>query len=898
MSGGSQSQERERLRRLLLIEILNRPPIRGIRGDNNSRIFITDGSENNTFVRGIIRDLRLVGNYRFTYMQNERNADRVHIYDIPTDFLENFLIGVDRDWMFDSDTSLFQHYQGGTLVMTKGVNPPPEALLQSFRDSAEHCFLEPVKLMFQKRLNGTKSEKKNKYINSKLLKVDEYLTYYDKGIPENEIQELCDNLAINVTILDIFKNVRKKYETIKKEPFLTFYFCNTRENHVENISKVMAEKQWKDRILKTKDERKQLMKEFDLQGIFYVYDNCSIRTIKDLFFDDVVDKINTWTKTANNGGCIDLMTYDPAAASLTNFKANEFVRLACHFGGCLDYKDWKNEMDLRHIDHRKSYFCYKSYRHYERFKFPMTPVCYTKVNKKFNYRKYPGCYLINNLDFSGCFDNVRLHFKSLKFQEEDVFTVPFLNFLEEWGVTFDLLIGCFSYFYQDIDISPLEGGEYKIVAGKFANVSVDRKTNIKGSYEFSKNFSLLYGQENVVYYDGIITISEKKETVSHRSHISSYMLDYSRIQILEQLFEIDHDMVFCVQLDGIFFDSKAKVVLDKGFRDKEPTYRKGSSCDRYFNSREAFEYNAPEYNTSCKSRLCTYTGGGGCGKTHQAIMESIDLLYVAPTNKLVYEKRKEYNLKNYCTVHKLTGMKCDKWRGYCDNIIIDEVSMMCIETRDKIIELFPQSKITFCGDIGYQLPHYNPTGKGTPMIVTGYERKFEKNYRIKDFKLKDVLDAIREMIDKNYSNREIIIEVVALIPEENRNVDINTYSVEDTIITGTNFRIEEITNYFKDTRPQKWKINKQNEEHFKSDIVIEKDKKTLPEFFSSKREQQPKDSVLQHAFTAHSTQGMTIKNKIFVDIYHLFSEQMLYTIMSRAEKLEQIKFFSHVFKKK
>ena len=53
-----------------------------------------------------------------------------------------------------------------------------------------------------------------------------------------------------------------------------------------------------------------------------------------------------------------------------------------------------------------------------------------------------------------------------------------------------------------------------------------------------------------------------------------------------------------------------------------------------------------------------------------------------------------------------------------------------------------------------------------------------------------------------------------------------------------------------------------------------------------------KDLELRHANTVHSAQGLTCYNNIYIDIRKLKSLRMLYTSISRAKKISQIKFIS------
>ena len=100
------------------------------------------------------------------------------------------------------------------------------------------------------------------------------------------------------------------------------------------------------------------------------------------------------------------------------------------------------------------------------------------------------------------------------------------------------------------------------------------------------------------------------------------------------------------------------------------------------------------------------------------------------------------------------------------------------------------------------------------------------------------------------------------------------YSVEDLIITKTHKNKDFYSQRYKDM--EKYLVKENTRDYSNGQIVI--GKKPLGV-----------ESLLQHAFTIHSIQGETCKDTLFIDINKINCLRMLYTALSRAKLLSQIK---------
>jgi len=101
----------------------------------------------------------------------------------------------------------------------------------------------------------------------------------------------------------------------------------------------------------------------------------------------------------------------------------------------------------------------------------------------------------------------------------------------------------------------------------------------------------------------------------------------------------------------------------------------------------------------------------------------------------------------------------------------------------------------------------------------------------------------------------------------------NLYSIEDLIISPTHKEKDIYTEQYKDMK--KWYVSKTNKKYSCGDIIIQENKPCA-------------SALLQHAYTIHSIQGETTKNKLFIDMTKMRSLRMLYTALSRCKAISQV----------
>ena len=292
------------------------------------------------------------------------------------------------------------------------------------------------------------------------------------------------------------------------------------------------------------------------------------------------------------------------------------------------------------------------------------------------------------------------------------------------------------------------------------------------------------------------------------------------------------------------------------------SYVSNHTCDKDFMCGEFKEHNMIE----------VHIGAGGCGKTHINLTDKgfIGMGYFAPSWKLARSKQKEYS----CYVNTIAKLTSDDpetinaFKRVNSVMIIDEVSMMSDEEKNKIIHNFKGSKIIFCGDVGYQLPCFNDNPKiiKTPFSLNGMKIiEYETNHRVKCEELKELLQNMRQHIKENKNPRYLVEKCIK--------GNLNDYNyVDDLILSQTHIEKNIYTEQFKHL--EKYYITKSNRIYGRGEIVFEKPN--------------TEDYKIQHAFTVHSIQGETANGKLYIDFKRMYNPQMLYTAVSRAKYINQI----------
>jgi len=814
--------------------------------------------------------------------------------------------------------------QAQLLIMTLDkVNA--ENYNQFFLDGITNCFFTPIKdwaLNCEADSKSKSAQKRYKTINKK---VDKYIEKYSKGIPEEDMSAVCNDLQISVEI-DLPSTMLNKDKYIEvesqKKALKKFRYINTRLNHIElnnvnskdnyeevdkkQIIDIFTESHnrgefilWKeckdgitqintlDTIYKLKDEGgyNEVVKEFEEE---YNFSDYKIEKNKNQDLTEFLDSslnCNQSITFAPKCETIDAMDYvsdffDSIDFHEQNKKENEDIFNNCGESYSEKYQEKKKVFEwcdglknLNHIDIRKAYTQGHNCTEYQGYLGKITD--FRKTDKIVGL----GIYQIKNINFNGC-DAIK-NMKCL--HDNQSYPSPELEFYHKLGITFDITMGCwgssFDFEFPDSMYDKTDGGVsyYSKWYGCLMKITDKDRYNFEcKDIDFAKlnayncNESIRYNYEES---GGIIEYDRKY--CFHSYHIASFISSYARISVLEQVLRFsDINQIVSVVVDGIYY--KGDVEVGELFSDKEQKSLKNNiDCNEYVPcyALDQDYYGCGKFRENNIHEV--HLGAGGCGKTHNNLTDGgfVNPLFVAPSWKLARNKKKEYGIDSTTFFHTLDSDP-DKWRPLSRNysvFIIDEISMLSNEGKDKLLKRFPNHKIIFCGDVGFQLPP-----------IEGSEFKPEKipvfhhttNYRCKCKKLEKRLLWLRERIKSGMDNTNIsqVVKIMAMDVISSNNID---YSVHDLILCATHEKKDKYTEKYKNL--EKYSVKENTRDYCNGEIIIgPKPKKVSCE--------------LRHAFTIHSIQGETASNKLFIEMKKMRSLKMLYTAMSRARTLDQIVF--------
>jgi len=491
-----------------------------------------------------------------------------------------------------------------------------------------------------------------------------------------------------------------------------------------------------------------------------------------------------------------------------------------------------------------------------------------------------GYYRIINLNFN----NSRLkkwnEFLNI-YNDYNVYPSPELDFLKDEGVEFEIIEGCWGDIL-DFDFSPelMEGKDEegirfycKYVGRMFCN-NLTSSFYMKAEEDFISHLSNELEYDNMKVYNNEARIIHDKQHNYHLSHISGFITSYMRLNVLEQLYEFEVEDIVKIVVDGIYFKEK-EVELKNCFvyEEKEITYNIASRT--YISNHKDYEYEngdrlkLGEWRENNKIEL--HLGSGGSGKTHQQIYDKgfINPCFYAPSWKLTRNKQKECGI--YCnTIAKISSTDPSvfgRQRKFVNVLIVDEVSMMTEKEKQQIISNFRNCKIIFCGDIGFQLP---PIGDEQVFQTKGMSIiQHNKNYRVKCDKLLKLLTDCREMMEYGIPIKGSVMKECETIKENEMEYDY----IKDMILSSTHNKKDAYTEKYKDL--EKYYITKSDRVYGRGEICLEKPN--------------TENCKIQHSYTIHSIQGETAYGNLFIDMEKVYDCRMIYTAISRARYIHQIK---------
>tara|TARA_R100000808_G_C2154667_1_gene165830 strand:- start:6383 stop:9172 length:2790 start_codon:yes stop_codon:yes gene_type:complete len=798
---------------------------------------------------------------------------------------------------------------------------------QFFLDGTTHCLFTPMmNWAIDLSMNAGTESTRRKY-DAKANKIQKLMNEYKEGVPEKDIPSICNQLQIGIEIDLPSCIMDKKTQFIKvrsqKKPIKNFRFINTRLNHVElneitnkdNYEEV-SQKELKQIFDK---EKKFKLWKGDREGALY-----QINTLDKVYKLTEEEGYSKEVKDFSDLNNLDQFKIEHNSQKLlsnfllNNVNSNNTVILdnpyelgsleRSFFKEYLKYPDLMEKDEKQFIkDNNDEYFKKNFIKGYEANMKKLEIINYIHSIKKLNHidlkRAYTkghectfyegylgkitdfrktkkiealGIYMIHNIQ------NVPPLIKKLGIlYENNAYPSPELKFYQSLGITFDISCGCWG---SKTDITWTDGMFEKDEKGtkhycKWYGCLM--KLTTKERYNFSCD-NLEFAELNNISDNSDIRYNQHKKTgiieydkdkIRHSAHIASFIHSYCRISMIEQLLKFkDITQIFAVQTDGIFY--KGDVEVGNLFVSKPAPDIKYVQGDKYVIN---CQNDKPKFTGKHKYRKHNlrelHMGPGGAGKTHNNLIDEglIAPIYIAPSWKLARNKAQEYNIDS-SVYHYLTCKDPQVWMTnlrYYNTLIIDEISMLSNEEKNIILKRFKNHKIIFCGDLGYQLPPV----EGSKFIIGDIPIfNHRKNYRCQCEKLQFILNDLRKLIKNDYEGtiKDLLLKYDFQITDKN----LIDYSVEDLILTKTHKNKDFYSQRYKHI--EKYLVKENTLDFSNGEIIIgKKPDKVLAD--------------LQHAFTIHSIQGETCKTNLFIDINKMNSLPMLYTALSRAKFLSQIK---------
>lgn len=859
-------------------------------------------------------------------------------------------------FIYPEDSSIFGMYSNGKIYIYEGedfTSKQFKKIIQIFKDADNgKCVFNPIRKWATLHYEESKSKTTKSRYNVLLRDLNELEQKYPNGVCENNIDEVCNKLQVDITIDKPLCDIT--YITCKsmKKALSHFRYENTRLNHVEIKSKVINnvwEKEEVDKSLNeyvvnekaqivSRSKLLELKKDFIENKIHHTYekDLTNIRKIKTLngvysIENEMIDCFNEFENETGLNNCkID---------DIDDAELSSFIKWGTHYNGTIDFKDVNNYKveDVYHIDMSKAYSKYKKCKFYEGFLGKITDFRLTKTIQGV------GLYYIYDLvipekHFKYTYMNqFKKYNDTLKiYQSHNIYTSFELKFLESKGCSFKILAGCWGVKPLDFDFNDemLKGKNdgnsyYALWTGKCDSHHLQKKSWINGDY----NMCCMIAENTTAkikhYENGEICVAYDKKHNYHLGHITAFITAYQRLNVLEQLDTIDYNNVIRVCVDGIYLKHKVfnlknafvekNSILDKTFRNVAGEYFISNIIEDMFIGKHIYKSCGTEINNfkenimewkfgeERKSNIKElHIGAGGNGKTHRNLVDKglVKVLYVSPSWKLARNKQNEYNCKSSVWARLITDdpEMISYVKKYVNVLLIDEVSMMTEKQKEIIFHLYSDMKIIFCGDIGFQLGacEYDICIKCKKNVKKRYCYKCNSNETEHIIPEKIKKTGFDEIIENNNNYRCKDERLLSLYKDLRMMIDYvrPIYEINDFVI---DFFMKHNRIINKETLKKMYKVD---------DMILVgtnevKDEYTemfnhLEKYYCKENNRiysngdiiigsKPEcNSEIRHAYTTHSIQGETAHYNLFIDASKMFDPCMFYTAISRAKVLEQI----------
>ena len=850
------------------------------------------------------------------------------IYEVPRenrDINRRFRHGWYWDWVLNSEEPRLR--EGDKLRVYPATSLEAKLVGQRFAQGVSHCVLEPIAIWCEAKLAEASGQTEKKYA-AMSKKIAAYAEKYKRGIPEEDLAGIADNLNLDIRVDMPFSKTVFLEALSSKKALRAFHFLNTRLDHVDVGSWSDVARRDRESIILSRDEMAATVAELAAEQVFFIYNKDKVGVTACSTLHDVFAIENEYAKTVaafeQETGLANVKIDDVA-----NNELSIYILRGLHYNiASVDFKPVPDDTsDLACIDIVTSYASFHMCDLYEGFPHKLTDFRQTDKIQG------PGFYTITQMDWTGA----DLKFKDIckrlgsPYRNYNVYQVPDLRLLDSMGVAYVIVEGCWAGGHEcNLDFRfPGTKAErtgmfqkddsgvayYAKWVGACSSVNRLQRFYIKATKTYLQQIKRMSPAANVeLFADGEACVSYPRKYAMHLSQITAYINAYERINLIHQLMQMDVGRVVRISKDSVIYE-RHDFEVKPYMREKplpsflnEPASAYATNID---DEDIPIVQHTPRESHATEANL----GVGGGGKTHRNIVDTglLNVMYIAPSWKLARAKQAEYGCKVTVwarALHDAPEYVQGVARG-ASVLIWDEVSQMWERDARKALLRFPHHKHIFCGDPGYQLPPILPMGETQDLVpfsaatveaMGGAVYRFNTNYRCKCSKLNEILVTLRSMIDDNVTPQEMTEWVVRRFESEQRVIDFETavkrYKLADLVLVARTMYGEEYTSTIEGATPaatsatikaaggkckltlnahklRKWRITTNTATAQNGQIVVSSEK--------------PKGGAeMQHAFTVHSVQGETAKDVLFIDARHMFETQHWYTSIGRAQTIEQV----------
>ena len=583
-------------------------------------------------------------------------------------------------YYFWIDSKTLRLVPGDVLTVTRTTSLPDPIPTQFFAEGISHCLLGPIRNWAQEKLDGASSRSAKCTYRGIITRVDEFISQYTDGVPEDAIGTICDSLRIDINIQNPFSTQIYINGRSQKRRICKFSFMNTRLNHVDKITNTLSS----DAVTVDREFLNNKIKELNESGVFYTFrkDNegvCAVNTLDHIYKCDSEHaklvskfekgyKINEFKIDAINNKAV----YDFCSAGIHRNMSN-FV--------AIEHSDVSG---LESLDIRSSFANVHQSKFYDGFPTKITDM------RPCHKIEGPGVYRIRNLDWSLANPKFAQLSQLLGdiYNSDTVYPVPDLIMLSHYGVKFEIVEGAwaggqtssFDFRYpgnrdDETDFFAKDGTGVRHYARWVGGLVSNNRTNrvwVRGEPGYFSQIQSMYPECSARHYQSIDGsmgegyIEFRRQYAYGLPTLVSYTEAYERTIIIEQLMLMDTSKVVSIQKDSINFYPHEFEKLDVMTPKTPMVIEFGSNC--YLTNlplsrttdpseKRSIQLTIPEVMivTSAKERaqypVESNIGVGGGGKTHRNLTDAgfIRPIYISPSWKLAREKRRKYKCPS--TVH-------------------------------------------------------------------------------------------------------------------------------------------------------------------------------------------------------------------------------------------------------